>query len=118
MKRLIEWVEIPTADFTRGMNFYIEVLKLSLQEMDFGTEKMALLPDGEGAIFYKPGYEPSDKGVIISFRVPDSIEKTLGRVSENGGKIVIPKTKIEAEDRGYFALFLDTEGNKIGLYED
>ena len=26
------------------------------------------------------------------------------------------KTKIEAEGRGYFAIFIDCEGNKVGLY--
>jgi predicted enzyme related to lactoylglutathione lyase len=27
-----------------------------------------------------------------------------------------PKTKIEVEGKGYFALFIDCEGNKEGLY--
>lgn len=117
MKKLIEWVEIPTADFSRAVNFYNKVFMLSLQEIDCGSEKMACFPTGEGAIFYKPDYKPSTNGVIVSFCVPDSIEKTATRIEQNGGKIVFPKTKIEVEGRGYFALFSDSEGNKIGLYE-
>ncbi len=37
-------------------------------------------------------------------------------ITRNGGKIIIPKTKIEAEGRGWFAVFADSEGNRIGLY--
>ena len=116
MKKLIEWVEIPTADFKRALNFYNKVFKLSMEEQDYGTEKMACFPSGEGAVFYQPNYKPSENGIIINLNVPDSIEETSARIEANGGKIVLPKTKIEVEGRGYFALCLDSEGNKIGLY--
>lgn len=46
------------------------------------------------------------------------MEGTLHAIVENGGKIIRPKTKIEAEGMGYFALFIDCEGNKLGLYSD
>ncbi len=115
---MIEWVEIPTTDFARGAEFYNRVFQLSMEALDFGTEKMACFPTGEGAVFFKPGFEPSENGMVVSFRVPDSIEKTLQRITESGGRILIPRTKIEAEGRGYFALFTDSEGNKAGLYED
>ncbi len=118
MKKMIEWVEIPTTNFKRGVNFYNKVFNLSMEEMDYGTEKMACFPTGEGAIFYKEGYTPSENGVMVSFKVPDSIEETGKRIEANGGKIVLPKTKIDVEGRGYFALSLDSEGNKIGLYEN
>ena len=118
MKKIIEWVEIPTTNFKRGVQFYNAVFNLSLEELDFGTEQMACFPSGEGAIFHKEGYDPSDKGVIVSFSVPDSIELAAERIKKNGGKIIVPKTKIEAEGRGYFALCLDSEGNRIGLYEN
>jgi len=118
MKKLIEWVEIPTADFKRAVNFYNKVFELSMEEIDCGTEKMACFPTGEGAIFYKQGYEPSEKGIIVNLTVPDNIEQTSVRIEKNAGKMLMPKTKIEAEGRGFFALCLDSEGNKIGLYEN
>jgi uncharacterized protein len=34
------------------------------------------------------------------------------------GKIHTPKTKIEAEGKGFFAIIIDSEGNKIGFYTD
>lgn len=118
MKKLIEWVEIPTVNFKRAVKFYNNVFKFSMEEQDCETEKMACFPTGEGAVFYQPDYKPSGNGIVISMNVPDSIEETAVRIEQNGGKIVLQKTKIEAEGRGYFALFLDSEGNKIGLYEN
>ncbi len=117
MEKLIEWVDIPTADFKRAVNFYSNVFNLTMEEFDCGTEKMACFPTGEGSIFYNPDHKSSGSGVIVNLNVPDSIEQTAVRIEANGGKIVFPKTKIEVEGKGYFALFIDTEGNKVGLYE-
>lgn len=90
---------------------------------DCESEKMAFFPEENGQC---PGaiswdsqrtFLPSKDGVLIHFRVAD-MEKALSAVETNGGKIVRPKTKIEAEGRGYFALFTDSEGNRLGLYSD
>jgi predicted enzyme related to lactoylglutathione lyase len=119
MNKLIAWVEIPSADFERAVKFYGSVFKMELTPIDCGDsdEKMACFPTGEGAIVHSQYAKPSENGVIVSFTVPDSIEATISRVEQGNGKVVIPKTKIEAEGRGYFALCTDCEGNKIGLYE-
>ncbi len=118
MEKLISWVEIPTNDFERAVSFYSKVLKTELNVLDFGNEKMACFPSGEGAIICEPNYKPSANGVIVSLQVADDIDSTLGRVEANGGKVLRTKTRIEAEGRGYFALFTDSEGNRLGLYEN
>jgi predicted enzyme related to lactoylglutathione lyase len=119
MDKLIAWVEIPSADFERAVKSYSSVFNLELTPVDCGEsdEKMACFPTGEGAIVHSPYAKPSENGVIVSFTVPDSIEASISRVEQGNGNVIIPKTKIEAEDRGYFALCTDCEGNKIGLYE-
>lgn len=114
--RLIAWVEIPTRDFYRGVKFYNQVFGLQLEPLDWGHEKMACLPNDEGAIIHSPGFEPSGQGVVVSFQTGKHLDETMRKVVEAGGTIVRPKTKIEAEGRGYFALFTDTEGNRMGLY--
>jgi predicted enzyme related to lactoylglutathione lyase len=118
MDKLIAWVEIPTADFERAVKFYNSVFKMELTVIDCGdSEKMACLPTGEGAVVYSQYAKPSENGLVVSFTVPDSIEATILRMEQGNGKVIIPKTKIEAEGKGYFALCTDCEGNKIGLYE-
>ena len=117
-KKMIAWVEIPSADFDRAVKFYNSVFKLDLKlDCDCNDEKMACFPTGEGAVVYSQYAKPSENGAIVSFTVPDSIEATISRVEQGNGKVIIPKTKIEAEDKGYFALCVDCEGKKIGLYE-
>jgi len=118
MQKLVSWVEIPATDFERAVSFYNAVFNLTLKGMDFGTEKMAFLPNDEGAISFAPNFKPSKDGVLVSMNAGTNLDDTLVRVVENGGKVIKAKTKIEAEGRGYFALFLDSEGNRMGLYGD
>jgi len=118
MRKLISWVEIPAINIERAAKFYNKMLNIEIQVMDFGNEKMACFPNGEGAISQAPDFNPSKNGVLVSFNTEIALNTVLKIVTENGGQIVQSKTKIEAEGRGYFALIVDTEGNKIGLYED
>jgi predicted enzyme related to lactoylglutathione lyase len=39
----------------------------------------------------------------------------LARAESAGGKVILPKTAI-GENRGFIALFIDTEGNKVGFH--
>ncbi len=116
MENLIAWVEIPSVDFNRAVTFYNNLLGIELNPLDFGSEKMACLPNDAGAIIYAKGYEPSAQGVIVSLNVGNELENALKRVENAGGKILVPRTKIEAPNREYFAIFTDTEGNRLGLY--
>lgn len=59
-------------------------------------------------------FKPSAEGVTIYLNAGDNLQTILDKVEKNGGKIIVPKTP-HADDSGYFALFLDSEGNKLGL---
>ena len=120
MKKLIAFFEIPAADFPRAIDFYETVLNMKLPTCECEEEKMAFFTEGDefvGAVSYASDFLPSEKGVLIHFNV-DEIEPTLETILKKGGKVVIPRTKIEAEGRGYFAVFVDTEGNRVGIYAD
>lgn len=116
MKKVIAWVEIPAENFERAVQFYNEILNLKLESHDFGSEKMALLPEDAGAISFAPNFKPSKDGVLVSLNTGNDLENVIMQIEKAGGKILIPKTKIEAEGRGYFATFIDSEGNRLGLY--
>ncbi len=115
MEKLIAWVEIPSKNFDRAVKFYNSLLSLELKCESCENEKMACFPTGEGAIIHSPGFEPSGQGVVVSFNT-ENLDGAIQKVEQLGGKVVRPKTKIEAEGMGYFALFLDSEGNRVGLY--
>ena len=119
MKNLVAFFEIPVENFERAATFYETVLGVQLSAVyDCETEKMAFFPEGNGlpgAISWEKDFRPSKDGVLIHFQV-ENMETTIAAIERNGGKIIRSKTKIEAEGRGYFALFLDSEGNRLGLY--
>lgn len=85
--------------------------------MNCGNEMM-FFPSGEGSLYYSPDSQPSIHARIVSFNVLDNIDSALKRAEEKGGKVIISKTKIEVEGRGYFANIINSEGNRIGLYEN
>ena len=116
MKNIIFWVEIPSVNFDRAVDFYSRLLGVKLEKLDCGIEKMACLPNDAGAIFFAPDYKPSKDGVLVSLNAGNDLDGWIEKVKENGGEITLPKTKIEAEGRGWFALFTDTEGNRLSLY--
>ncbi|MCK9624983.1 MAG: VOC family protein [Bacteroidales bacterium] len=121
MKNLVVFFEIPSLDFHRAVKFYETIFGLKLPVMECEKEKMAFFPEENGkcpgAISYSDDFKPSNEGVLVSLNV-DEINKTLTMIEKNGGKTIRPKTKIQAEGRGYFAIFIDCEGNRVGLYSD
>ena len=122
MKKLIAWFDIPSTNFDRAVKFYNNVLDVDIKVFDYGDEKMGCFPEDDsnisGSIFYSPDHKPSSNGTILSFHAGNDLNIVLEKVKKFGGKVKIAKTKIEAENRGYFATFLDSEGNCVGLYSD
>ena len=120
MSKLISFFEIPASDFNRAVKFYETIFGIKMPVTECETEKMAFFVEGGeeqsvGAISYAEGFNPSEHGVLIHFNC-ENIELMTTAITRNGGKIIIPKTQIEAEGRGWFAVFADSEGNRIGLY--
>ena len=120
MENLISFFEIPTKDFNRAIQFYTTVMDTRIEPCDCEGEKMAFFPKDEsglyGEIIKCEGFEPSPQGILISFNGGDDLINILSKVDSAGGRVIIPKTRIQSEDGGYFAVFSDTEGNRIGLY--
>lgn len=59
--------------------------------------------------------KPSTDGTVIYFSCED-VAMEAGRIEEAGGKLILPKTDIGKF--GFFAQFIDTEGNRIGLHSN
>ena len=119
MNSFISIFEIPATDISRAINFYKEILGVEIERLDFPEMEMGLFPYQDqmvtGVIMKGEGYEPSAGGVTIYLNGGDNLQTILDKVEDNGGKIVIPKTP-HADESGYFAIFHDSEGNKIGLH--
>jgi len=119
MKKYISMFEIPSKDFSRAVSFYQAVLDIKVEEIDMGGIMMGLFPgdgsDVSGAIVRGEDYQPSSDGVVIYLNGGYDSQLILDKVEANGGTILVPKTLIGPE-MGYYGIFMDTEGNKLGVY--
>ncbi len=86
--------------------------------MEVDGMKMGIFPSerqaNTGIILQADGYQPSANGVTIYLNAGEDLQRILEKVPQNGGKIVIPKTP-HADQNGFFAIFLDCDGNRLGL---
>lgn len=62
--------------------------------------------------FYRPSHT---EGPLLYLNGNPDVQIVLDRVPGAGGKILVPKTLISPE-YGHMAVFLDTEGNRVGLH--
>lgn len=116
---MINWFEIPAMDINRAKEFYGAMLGVSFSDLKFGNEEMALINSDKhptGALVKGPYSVPSsNQGPLIYLSGGNDLSVPLAKVEEAGGKVIAPKTKI-SDEQGYFALFIDTEGNKMALH--
>lgn len=115
----ISWFEIPVVDFERAKDFYSKIFDFDMPTMPMGPVTMGfLLHEREkgvgGAIVHGEG-TPSKEGVQVYLNGGSDLQVVADRVEGAGGQIVVPKTEI-GQGFGFFAFFIDTEGNKVGLH--
>ena len=120
LKNTITWFEIPSTDINRAQKFYEAILDITMISIDF-PHQMKIFPTENpmnitGAICFNPEfYTPSEKGTLVYLNGNPDVQKILDKIEDAGGQIVIPKLEVSAE-HGYIAVFMDTEGNRVGLH--
>jgi predicted enzyme related to lactoylglutathione lyase len=123
VKNAISWFEIPATDLDRAQDFYENIFDIIMISMDFPNIRMRMFPVENqmtgigGAIVSAEGfYNPSSSdGVLIYLNGNPDLQNILDKVEAAGGKIIMPKTEISPE-YGFMGVFIDTEGNRIGLH--
>jgi predicted enzyme related to lactoylglutathione lyase len=123
MTNAISWFEIPATDLSRAQKFYETIFGIILNPLDMPNIKMRMFPldnmmTGVGGAIVDSGgfHKPSvTDGPLIYLNGNPDVQKILDKVESAGGKIMVPKTEI-SPDYGYMAVFIDTEGTRIGLH--
>jgi predicted enzyme related to lactoylglutathione lyase len=116
----INWFEIPVLDMDRATSFYEAIFDIKLSPLTLANGlKMALFPETDGynsgsLCYYPEFYKPGNQGPLIYLNANPSIAAVLEQIERTGGKVLIPKNQI-SEERGFMAVFEDTEGNRIAL---
>jgi len=134
---LLKWFEIPAFDFDRAVNFYSNVFNVEIERYNFNGEPHGVFSTGTGSVsgaIVKSEKENFDhSGPVLYFSAETDMSSVTEKILESGGKIVKPKTLIKNviqegvaivpknlidNQVGYFAMFLDSEGNKMALYSN
>ena len=113
----ITHIELHTKNLVASRRFYEEIFAWRFESIPgWETYAMFTTPDGQGGGFDAgPRADaPSDKGPILHIEV-DDIDATLARIERMGGRALVQKTRI-SDEFGFFALFLDNVGNRLGLW--
>ena len=119
-KNALNWFEIPVKDFDRARLFYQTIFNYDMPDMKMGTARMGILLHDRGtgvggAIVASEWHEPAMAGTVVYLAADPDLSVVLGRVEKAGGTILVPKTDI-GEGLGFFAMFKDVEGNRVGLH--
>ncbi|MCM4155650.1 VOC family protein [Gramella sp. AN32] len=120
IKDFISWFEIPAINFQQSVDFYNEIFNMEMEKNFDDNYAMAFFPVNDGiggAIVKGPGSTPSDTGPLLYLNGGKDLNHILEKVEPAGGRIVMPKTFINKES-GYFAIFIDSEGNKLALHSN
>ncbi len=111
--------DLPAEDLERAASFYGKLLGWKFERMPGPMEYFGITTfDDQGRPSLGGGMGKKnewDTGITNYIGV-GSVEDTLKRLVELGGKVVLPRT--EVGEFGYLAVCLDTEGNKFGLWEN
>lgn len=123
MNNAISWFEIPVTDVERAAKFYETIFEIKMLPLDLPNIKMRMFPLNDpmtqvgGALADSGGFhKPSEtEGPLVYLNANPDVQHVLNRVEAAGGKIMLAKTEI-SPDYGYMAIFIDTEGNRVGLH--
>ena len=116
----VTWFEIPALVHSRATAFYNYIFGLDLETVHISDFSMSFFPnDGgiSGAIIQGEGCRPGEHGPLLYLNGGSDLNNILSKVEEAGGKIIMPKTLI-SDEMGYFAIFIDSEGNRLALHSD
>lgn len=118
IENYVSWFEIPALDFNQAVQFYNHIFGIEMEQNITDVNSMAFFPVTSGiggAVISGPGSIPSPIGPLIYLNGGNDLKNVLNKVEAAGGRIVMPKTLI-SEEEGYFAIFIDCQGNKLALH--
>ncbi|NEQ51072.1 MAG: VOC family protein [Leptolyngbya sp. SIO3F4] len=119
-KKFIKWFEIPMVDVQRAVSFYNYLYDMEMDVVELPEHAMAVFPAESGvggALVKGQGCVPSETGPLLYLHAVDDMQVMLKRVEDAGGRVIMGKTEI-TDETGYFALFIDSEGNRLALHSN
>ena len=118
LKHYINWFEIPAYNFERAVSFFNQIYSITMESTQINGYTMAFFPANKGiggAVLAGEGCTPNTTGPLLYLNGGKDLNVVLSKIEAAGGRVIMEKTLID-EAVGYFALFMDTEGNRLALH--
>lgn len=106
--------ELMVTDPGRAIPFYRRVFDWRFDET---SPEYRMIDTGQaprGAMMTKPPAAPAP-ALNVYFEVA-SVDQTLAKVVEAGGRVIVPRTRVEGV--GWFAMFQDPDQIALGIFEE
>lgn len=113
-KNPITHIELSATDPKSAGQFYGGLFDWKITEVPEMNYTMFENEEGHGGGFVTVGEQGYSAGDIVPYVTVEDIEATLARVEELGGSTDVGKTEIPG--MGWYAIFSDPTGNRVGLY--
>ena len=109
--------EINTDDPLRAKSFYENVFNWKIEKSEMPMDYWMITAGSEDEPGIDGGLQKREEtaDIVTNYIGVPSIDEFSKKIETNGGTIITPKSPIPGT--GYFALFKDTEGNKLGIFE-
>jgi predicted enzyme related to lactoylglutathione lyase len=115
----VGWFDIHVSDLDRAKQFYEIVFNVKLTDLPIEWGRQSFFPfdpqkpNISGALVEHKDKNSNGNNTVIYFETEDCIAEEK-RIEQAGGKVV--QTKMNIGDFGFISIFIDTEGNTIGLH--
>jgi uncharacterized protein len=119
----VQHFEIPADDVTRVQKFYKDVFGWEMKKEISGKN-----PD-EDYYMFKTQDEKGNEGItggmmkrqsphhtVTNYITISSIDEYTTKIEHSGGKAIMPKMPVT--DMGYIRIYIDSENNMFGLFEE
>jgi len=110
--------EINADDPIRAKGFYENVFNWKIEKWEGPMEYWVIDAGDENEEGINGGLQKREesKDQIFNYIKVPSVDKVSKKIEDNGGTVISPK--ITVPGIGYFYMFKDTEGNKLGIMEE
>ncbi|MGB5910999.1 MAG: VOC family protein [Promethearchaeia archaeon] len=117
MPKIIHF-EINADDPLRAKGFYEKAFNWNIEKWDGPIEYWNIVAGEEDEEGINGGIQrrESQNDQIFNYIKVSSADEFKKKIEENGGTIVTPKITVPGV--GYFYMFKDTEGNKLGIIQE
>ena len=109
-------VDIPVGNPDTDGKFYAELFDWQIESMPEMNYTMFRAGDGPGGGLPKIDGESTRANEPLVYVGTDSVDASLEKATALGATVAVPKMEIPGI--GWFGIFVDPSGNRIGVFED